>query len=108
MPRATVKAHSAVQAPKKLSWARRRLLFTALLTNASAAARNLMRSRGLFMPADNNSQAGRTSVDGAPPRALTVRAWKPAQPHRLLVIELRCSGEELVSKGDLLVGQGVQ
>src|SRR5688500_68748 len=40
--------------------------------------------------------------------ALAVRAWKPAQPHRLLVIELRCSGEELVSKGDLLVGQGVQ
>jgi hypothetical protein len=42
------------------------LLFTALLANAAAAPCNLMRGRGLFMPADNNSQAGGTSVDGAP------------------------------------------
>jgi hypothetical protein len=55
MPRATVKAHSAVQAPKKLSCARRRLMFTALLANAAAAACNLMRSRGLFMPDDDNA-----------------------------------------------------
>src|SRR5688572_33170635 len=106
MPRATVKAHSAVQAPKKLSWARRRLLFTALLTNASAAARNLIRSRGLFMPADNNSQTRRGNECGRSAQALALRALRPAQPHRLLVVELCCSREELVSKGDLLVGQG--
>ena len=50
-----MKAHSAVQAPRKLSCARRRLLFTALLTNASPAACNLWRSRGWFMSADNNA-----------------------------------------------------
>ena len=41
MPSPTVNAHSAVQAPRKLSWARRRLGLRALLLNAAAALPSL-------------------------------------------------------------------
>ena len=35
-------------------------------------------------------------------------ASRPAQPHRLVVVEVRCSGEQLVGEGNLLIGQAVQ
>jgi hypothetical protein len=45
-----VNAHSAVQAPRKLSWARRRLGFRALLVNAPPALPSLPRSPSLVTP----------------------------------------------------------
>src|SRR3954453_13913775 len=45
MPSPTLNAHSAVQAPRKLSWARLNSGLRALLANAAAALPSLLRTR---------------------------------------------------------------
>src|SRR5918994_5627675 len=66
MPRPTVNAHSAVQAPRKLSWARRKLRFRALLVNAAPAARSLLPG-GCFTLSDTNRDRLRPKTVAPPP-----------------------------------------
>ena len=78
MPSATVNAHSAVQAPRKLSWARRRLGFRALLVNAAAALPSLARRRSRA-PACHPTVSGSTFF------------WCSPEPQRCLPIAWRSS-----------------
>src|SRR5829696_1522652 len=86
IPRPTVNAHSAVQAARKLSCARHKFRFRALLVNAAPAARSLLRG-GCFTLSDTNRDRLRPrTLAPSPAQWLSDGAGVPAHP--LLIFRL--------------------